>query len=260
MGSEEELAGLGIALPAMPAFGQANARQPLGPPSGYYQDVQAQDPTKANFQPYISGDQWMPATYNVEDRDLLKARMNAAGLYGTAGYQSGSWTADDARAYQTVLEAANATLVRDDNVVIDNIAQEVRKGPRVAGPRAPLVNVVSDPETIRQVVRKSAFDLTGKRLNTDEEQRIIESYRAYQSGANDAEYNAGLTGGTVSAPMSAQDFAESQIEATHAEEVQGVKGMNFLDKLMQSVGATQIQAPPNYRGAGLPQVSGEEVM
>ncbi len=254
---DDLLANLGIALP--PAIGESNARQPLGPPQGYYSDVQAMDPAKAGFQPYINGDEWMPATYNVEDRDRLKARMNGAGLYGTTGYQSGSWTREDANAYQQVLEAANATLVRDDNVVIDNIAQEVKKGPRVAGPRAPLVNVISDPESIRQIVRKSAFDLIGQRLNPDEEERIINAYRSYQSGANQAEYAAGVSGGQVNQPMSAQDFAEGQIESTRTGEVQAERGMDFLDGLMQSVGSTQIQGPATYTGKGLP-TPGQEVV
>jgi hypothetical protein len=258
------LAGLGIAPP--PSIAAGNARQPLGPPTGFFQEQAAVNPALAGFSPYLQGDEWVPAySMSPEDRDRLKARMNAAGLYGSSGYQSGSWTADDANAYQQVLESANGMGQRDPNVVIDNIAQEVRKGPRVAGPRAPLVSHVSNPDTIRAVLRDSAFSLTGSRLSDDDEQRLISLYQGQQQSASQAAYAAGETspaggaGGTITDPASVQAFANAQIEKARPEDVATHRYIGAFNKILGSMG-TLANATPTYQGAGLPTTQGQEVL
>lgn len=244
----------GLNLPAAPQIAAGNVRQPLGPPTGYYGDMGA-----AGFVPYVNGDEWVPATYNVEDRDRLKYRMNQAGLYGTAGYQSGSWTRDDANAYQQVLEASNATLTRDDNVVIDNIANEVKKGPRVQGPRAPLVSKISNPDDIRAVIKDSAFSLIGQRLSAAEEDRLVAMYQQREQAENQATYAAGAAGGTVTGAPSAQAFAEAQIEQLRPGEVGVHQHLAAFEKILGSMGA-MAQATPEYQGGGLPHVQGSEVL
>ncbi len=235
-----DLSDLGIALPPVPTIAAGNQRQPLGPGNqalaeqGAYLQAQGR-PRDPNFTPYLTDDEWMPAySMSTEDRDRLKARMNAAGLYGTSGYSSGSWTNQDANAYKTVLESANAMGVRDANVVIDNLAESAKKSPRVQGPRAPLVSRYSDPEAVRQVIRSTALDLTGMRLSDDEERRIMEAYKSYQLGAQASEYNAGAGGGSVVDPMSAQQFAQGQIEGTHSADVAAVRYAEGVDKILSA--------------------------
>lgn len=253
----DPLAGINITPPPMAVSG--SARQPLGPPQGYYQDQTALDPTKAAFQPYINGDEWMPATYEAADRDRLKARMNAAGLYGTSGYQSGSWTREDANAYQIVLESANATLVRDENVVIDNIASEVTKSPRVQGPRAPLVSKISNPDDIRAVIKDSAFSLIGQRLSAAEEDRLVALYQQREQAENQSTYAAGAAGGTVTGAPSMQAFAESQIEALRPGDVGAHQHLEAFEKILGSMG-TMVEETPTYKGQGLPAAAGTEVL
>lgn len=238
-------------LNTAPTLAVGSARAPLGPPQGFYAEqgeiLGAQrDPS---FTPYVNGDEWVPA-YGVppEDRERLKARMNAAGLYGTTGYQSGSWTREDANAYQQVLEAANGMGVRDANVVIDNIAQEVRKGPRVQGPRAPLVSRITDPNAVRAIVRSSALDLTGSRLSDEDERRIVDAYRSYQQGLDQSAYAAGAGGGTVASPMDPQTFAEQQVEQTNPA---GVASNRYLDGFEKLIGVHQLGGNVSlYGGAG----------
>lgn len=255
-------------LASAPTIAAGNARQPLGPPQGFYDEQGAVladlgRPRDPSFMPYVTGDEWVPA-FNVppEDRDRLKARMNAAGLYGAGGYQPGSWTREDANAYQLVLESANGMGVRDPTVVIDNIASEAIKSPRVAGQRAPLVNRVPDQTTIRNVVRDTALTLTGMRLAPEQEENIVAAYRSYVSGLNQQEYALGQTGGpggVTNTPMAVEDFAEGQLEAINPEGVQRERGLDFMDKLLQSATRTTVPPPDQYQGEGLPRV-GDEVV
>lgn len=255
----DPLAGMNFAPPPMAAPASGSTRQPLGPPQGYYQEQAAfqgaqADPEFAAMGPYIQGDQWTPAfSMSTEDRDRLKARMNAAGLYGTTGYQSGSWTAEDAQAYQTVLESANGMGKRDPNVVIDNIASQVTKSARVQGPRAPLVSRISNPDDIRAVLRESAYSLTGSRLSDEDEARLISAYQGQEQSASGAAYAAGGgAGGTVTDPASAQNFADAQIERMRPKEVAVHRHLEAFEKILGSMG-TMADETPTYKGAGLPQ-------
>lgn len=260
--SEAELGALG--LPSMPTIGAGNARQPLGPPQGFYTEQAMVNPALAGFQPYVSGDEWVPA-YNLSpaDRDRLKARMNAAGLYGTSGYASGTWTQEDANAYQAVLESANGMGVRDAEVVIDNLAESAKRGPRVAGPRAPLVSRVSNPDDIRSVLRKAAYDLTGSRLSDEEEQRLISTYQGQQSAASQAEYAAGgaAPGSSTAVTQEAgmQTFAEAQIESMRPGDVAAHRHLDAFERILGSLGP-MVAPTENYTGQGLPNAGSQEVL
>lgn len=256
--AEDMLAGLGIAPPPMIAAG--NTRQPLGPPQAFFTEQAIANPELAGFQPYLDGDEGVPGySMNSEDRDRLKARMNAAGLYGTNGYTSGSWNPDDAQAYKYVLETANFMGVRDPEVVINNIADNAKAGGRVQGPRAPLVSQVSNPDTIRAVLREASYSLTGSRLSPEEEQRLISLYQGYEHGADAAAYAAGGTGGpggTVTQAPSMQGFAEAQIEQMRPQEVASHRHLDAFEKILGSMG-TLADATPTYKGQGLPETEGK---
>lgn len=266
---QDDLAAFGIQMPAIPTIGAGNARQPLGPPQGFFTEQAAvmgteADPEFTAMGPYVSGDEWVPAyAFNPEDRDRLKARMNAAGLYGTSGYSSGSWTQDDARAYQIVLESANGMGRRDPNVVIDNLAASARSGTRVQGPRAPLVNLVSNPDDIRAVIRKSAYELTGSRLSDEEEQRLISMYQGSQTAENTAQY-AGAGGApgstsTVTGAASPQNFAAAQIERMRPGEVASHRHLEAFEAILGSMG-TLAPETPEFKGEDLPRTTGQEVL
>jgi len=262
----DDLASLGISMPALPTLAAGNARQPLGPPQGFYTEQAAflgpeADPEFQSKGPYINGDEWMPAYgMSVEDRDRLKARMNAAGLYGTSGYASGSWTQADANAYQIVLEAANGMGKRDPNVVIDNLAASARAGARVQGPRAPLVSQISNPDDIRAVLRKSAYELTGSRLSDEDENRLIAMYQGQQGAVNQAAY-AGAGGApgsthTVTQEASPENFAAAQIEAMRPGEVATHRHLEAFEKILGSMG-TLAPDTPTFSGGPMPKGGGE---
>lgn len=253
------LAGINIAAPPMISSG--NVRQPLGPPQAYYTEQAMFNPALAGFQPYVDGDEGTPGySMSSDDRDRLKSRMNAAGLYGSEGYTSGSWNPDDARAYKYVLETANMMGQRDAEVVIDNLASEATKGARIQGPRAPLVSRVSNPDDIRAVLRETAYSLTGSRLSNEEEQRLISAYQATQGASNQAEYAAG--GGapgstsTVTNAASPQSFAEAQIEQMRPGEVASHRHLDAFEKILGSMGSLASETP-TYQGAGLPNDTGK---
>lgn len=245
---------------------EANARQPLGPPVDFYND-QAQfmaaggRPRDPNFKYFVTGDEWQPAfKIPPEERDRLKARMNAAGLYGAGGYASGSWTREDANAYQQVLEAANAMGVSDANVVIDNIANEARSGARVQGPRAPLVSRISNPDDIRAVLRDSAYSLTGSRLSDEDEQRLIAMYQGQQTAADSAaNAGAGMAAGsstTVTNEASPENFAAAQIERMRPGEVATHRHLEAFEKILGSMGTLAAETP-TFAGEGLPRPNAE---
>lgn len=258
---EDPLAAFGLNLGPIPTISAGNARQPLGPPQGFYTEQAIADPKLAGFEPYVNGDEWVPAyTYSPEDRDRLKSRMNAAGLYGTTGYSSGTWTADDARAYQTVLESANGMGQRDADVVIDNLANSARAGARVQGPKAPLVSRITNPDDIRAVLRQSAYDLTGSRLSDADEQRLIAAYQGQQTAADQAA-NAGAGGApgsatTVTNEASMQNFANAQIEQMRPGDVATHRHLAAFEKILQSMG-TLAPETPTYAGGGMGKGGGE---
>jgi hypothetical protein len=269
--TEDRLSRIEQFLAAPVEVGGANARQPLGPPKDFYTEQSAYqgemgtvDPEFAAKGPYITGDEWMPG-YGMsdEDRDQLKARMFAAGLYGSGGYSSGSWTQADANAYQIVLESANGMGRRDPNVVIDNLASEARRGARVRAPRAPLVNQISNPDDIRAIVRKSAYELTGSRLSDEEEQRLISMYQGSQTAENQAVHAAGgaAEGATTTVIQAAgmQNFAEAQIERMRPGEVASHRHLDAFDKILQSMGTLATETP-EFEGGGLPRTTGTEVL
>lgn len=251
-------------ISAPPGITEISPRQPLGPPQGFYTEQAAINPQLAGFQPYVNGDEWVPA-YNLtpDDRDRLKSRMNAAGLYGTSGYASGTWTQADANAYQIVLESANGMGQRDANVVIDNLANEARKTPRVQGPRAPLVSQVSNPDDIRAVIRKASYDMTGSRLSDEEEQRLISMYQGQQGAVNQA---VGAAGGaapgsttTVTQEAGMANFANAQVERLRPGDVAAHRHLDAFEKILQSMG-TMVPETPTYGGEGLPKATGEKVL
>lgn len=251
----DPLGGFNFTPPPMTATG--TARQPLGPPQGYYQEQALVNPALAGFTPYVQGDEWVPA-YNLttEDRDRLKARMNQAGLYGSSGYQSGTWTTEDSNAYQIVLEAANGMGQRDPEVVINNIASEATKGPRVQGPRAPLVSKISNPDDIRAVIKDSAFSLIGQRLSAADEDRLVAMYQQREQSENQGAYGAAGDGGTVTGAPSMQAFAESQIETLRPSEVGVHQHLAAFEKILGTMNASAPETP-TYKGAGLPDAGGE---
>lgn len=247
-------------LATAPSITEISPRQPLGPPQGFFTDQKAARPELAGFIPYVNGDEWVPAfNLSPEDRDRLKARMNAAGLYGTSGYQSGTWTAADANAYQTVLESANGMGERDAEVVIDNLANESRKGTRVQGPRAPLVSRISNPDDIRAVIRQSAYDLTGSRLSDEEEQRLISMYQGSQQAESQGEYGAagGAPGSSATVIQAAgmENFANAQIERMRPGDVAAHRHLDAFEKILGSMG-TLAPETPTYAGEGLPKAGG----
>ena len=83
-----------------------SARQPLGPPQGYYQDQAVLDPARAGFQPYINGDEWVPATYETSDRDRLKAPLIRKGWAhdGQQWVWTGEWPRHREGPWRTIEE------------------------------------------------------------------------------------------------------------------------------------------------------------
>jgi hypothetical protein len=231
-------------------------RQPLGPPTAFYGERAAAGVAPApGFQPFLQGDQWVPASQPSENRARLQAKMNAAGLYGTQGYIPGVWTNDDAAAYQVVLENANATGVSDPERALDLFAQQARvKSPKAKQPRAPLVVQYADPESIRQVVRDSSLTMLGKRLSDAEEQRIISGYQAYTAAGQRQAYAAGGDqygeggGGSVTKPMGYDEYARAQIESSHPAELGAQRYLDGFGAIVKSLG-TVVNQPPLVGGS-----------
>jgi hypothetical protein len=237
-----DLSALGIA----PAGAQ---RRPIGPPA----EVMAASTTlPPDFVPWLDGDEWEPAYgYSPEARARLKAYLASAGLYGQGGPSSagGAWTGEDAEALTTVLEFANGSGISDISTAAKEFATLAQTmGPAAKKPRAPLVNRVSNPESVRQVVRSTSLRLTGRRLSPDEEQRIIQGFLGQESAYNQAEYAAEGGGGTVTEPLSVDEYVGVRLE-----NAPGAGAQRYLDafkQIHQSLTGTITQGPRLNRDTG----------
>lgn len=246
--------------PTAAAAAGGDVPRTLGPSESFFTRRATDRPEMAGFKPFKTNDEWLPAyNYTPEDRARLQYRMNSVGLYGTAGYQPGPWTQEDATAFTRILEYANATGIQNPEEALDDFAQAQRLGPRVQGARAPLVSQVSNPDTIRSVLRETAYSLTGQRLSDADEQRLISIYQGREQSADAAVYAAGGTGGpggTVTGPASPQAFAEAQIESMRPGEVATHRHLEAFEKILGSMG-TLADTTPTYQGAGLPNEQAE---
>lgn len=241
-------------LPPMPDITAAAKRQPLGPPEEVFAERAALDPRLAGFHPFLQGDQYEPGWGGTERMARLQAKMNAAGLYGTDGYVPGVWAPKDADAYAMILETANARGVADPEQALDLFAAEARvTNPKAKAPRAPLVTQYADPEAVRQVVRKSALDMLGQRLSDADESRIVQAYQAYTTQSQQAQYaatNPGGMGGSYTEPMSAQAFAQAQVEATDPGQLGAQRYLDAFGEITKSLG-TLVSAPRTTSGGGV---------
>lgn len=196
-------------------------RAPLGPPEGYYTGPTARlDPvTQGTFTPYYDGDEWEPRTTDPKERARLQALMNRAGLYGEANgnFPAGRWGREEATAYKQVLEEANAAGTADvDSVLQGLITSAETVGLKGKTPKQPLVSARTNPESIRQTLRKTSLLLTGMRLSDEEERRIIDGYTGLESAAAAQRQSVADSevGGSYTEAPSVEEYATSQLENT----------------------------------------------
>lgn len=227
--------------------GTIQKRAPIGAPEEFYtpgyQERQLEgERLPPGFEPWRDGDEAMPGTWGRNEKARLQAMLNAAGLYAGKAYRAGDWGRDDATALKEVLEFANYQ-------GIDNINEAVRRYAETAtteslagrAPRAPLVVSAANPEAVRQTVRATALNLMGRRLSDAEEARLVQGFIAQDTGAQQAQYGAGAAGGSFTEPLTAEQYATSQLEGT--AEAGDQRYLDGFEKILKSATSTMVQGP-----------------
>ena len=249
--SQQLLAALNDPAAMQQLFGGAQQLpQTLGAPEQFFQREAPNLPP--GFQPWRDGDEALPGRWDRNDKARLQAMMNAAGLYGGKTIRTGDWTREDATALREVLEFANYEGIDNINEAVRRYAETATtKGIASRQPRAPLVVSAANPEAVRQTVRATSLNLMGRRLSDAEEARLVQGFIAQQTGAQRAEYGAADAGGTVTAPLSAEQYATSQLEGT--VEAGDRRYLDAFDRILKSATSTMVGGPTLTGTGGIEQ-------
>lgn len=206
------------------------------------------------FEPWEEGDEWV---YGLDPtaKARLKAYMSSSGLYGKGVSRSGgAWTRDDAAAFAEVLAFANANGITDEITAARQFAEMAQtEGGLAKAPREPLVTRMANPEAVRQVVRRTSLQLTGRRLSDEEEARLVSGFSAQYTGAQQAQYGASgaEAGGSYMEPLSAEEYATSQLEGT--AEAGDRRYLDAFDRILKSATSTMVSGPTLTGTGGIEQ-------
>lgn len=242
--TDEALAQLGIPAFDPSMFQSASARRPtIGAPEQFFVERAIEFP--AGFEPWRSGDETRPGTWDRNDRARLQAMMQASGLYSEGKPPiPGSWRKEDNDAMRVVLEFANNQGISDLNEAVRLYATEAAASgvsSLNSSARQPLVLNYANPEAVRQVVRKTSMDLLGRRLSDTEEQRLITGFQNQSLASQRAAYGVDATGGSVTQPLDATSYAESQLAGT--AEAGDQRFLSAFERLAKTFGDTLTEAP-----------------
>jgi hypothetical protein len=218
----------------------ATTRKTIGPPEEFLAERQLPGT-------FLDGDEWEPAGLPPADKVRLQQIMIRSGLLSKTDYSPAVWDTRTANAFSHVLALANAKGMTNYEDALGEFARNADAyglAPRSA--RAPLVVQYENPEAVRQVIRKSSRDLLGRRLSDDEENRMISSFQAQNTASQQAEYGAGgEDGGAYTAPLSAGEYATSQLEGR--KEAGAQRYLDAFDEIARSVGV-MAQRPEQIGG------------
>jgi hypothetical protein len=247
--ADDVLASIGMPAFDPSMFAAAGQPAPIGLPEQFftptYQEKQQmpEERMRPGFEPWRSGDEGLPGTWDRNSKARLQSLMLAAGLYAKGDVPAaGAWRASDAAAMRKVLEYANYQGIDDINEAVRSYAQISATSPENAtAARAPLTVKYANPEAVRQVVRKSSLDLLGRRLSDEEEGRLVSGFQSQYGGAQRAEYGAEATSGSATAPLTAEEYTTSKLEGT--AEAGDQRYLSAFEKMIQTMTGTVVEGP-----------------
>lgn len=229
-------------IEAGPPVGAAAAGgpKPIGVPAGFTAqrprnrtanvfgvDVPLPGQELASVAPrYFDGSEWDPATIPPEDRAQLQLALREAGLFSKGQkFTLGVWDESTRGAYKRLLAFANGTgqtwnealqeYGRTGGAGGGSMIDADTGGPAGLGSdRAPLVKRTTNPSELAATFEVIYRDRTGKKPSPGELSRMVNAYLSGESAQQEALYNAGAVGGSVSDVMDPKLFAQQQAEAS----------------------------------------------
>lgn len=172
---------------------------------------------------YFDGNEWDPATIPPEDRAQIQLALREAGLFSKGQkFTLGVWDESTRGAYKRLLAYANGTGQTWNEALQEygrtgggsGMIDADTGGPAGIGrDRAPLVKRTTNPSELAATFEVIYRDRTGKKPSPGELSRMVNAYLAGESAQQEALYNAGPVGGTVSDVMDPKLFAQQQAEA-----------------------------------------------
>lgn len=167
------------------------------------------------FGGYVSADQWEPANYPGPRVAQLQTMLVEAGLLDLDDLDHdalGYYDSATRNAYRELLTRANAAGASWDetlNVMRQNPVA-MQRAPR-GQQRAPFSAVVTHPEDVERGLKDYFREALGSGAIAEEKiKQMVAAYQGQQVAAQRSEYNAGVGGGTVQAPMNFDTFADIQ--------------------------------------------------
>lgn len=166
----------------------------------------------------------------------LQRQLVNAGLL-TGRVVLGVWDDTSAAAFRQVLAIANVNGYNVDEA-LQYVATQAANPENVIGAasRAPLTVSLTNPTDLARIFQQTAEATMGRRLDTPDIEKLVNSYQQLESGYQNTAYGQQETGGTVTAPPSAGAFAESELEETNPGEVGATEIANQFDNFLDIIG------------------------
>lgn len=180
---------------------------------------------------YRKGDEVAPASYGPERIAMLQQLLVNAGLIEKGKkYRIGVWDTTSKKAYQSVLEYANAAGVGwQEALELMRGEGDVVEGPE----RQPLTVQLSNPDDLKKIAKGVGVKVLGRRLNDDELAKFVAAYQAEERRAQQEAYDLAPTGGTVTAPADPSVMAEQQARKDNPVEAGVMDTINVGNEFFQ---------------------------
>lgn len=217
-----------------PPVAGRSVRQPIGVPSDFVTVVQKpgffgpprRNPDGSFTYPgqvakppsFFEGDENLPAVTAPEKIAMLQRQMASVGLIGPkVKFRLGVWDEPTRNAYRDLLAFANSRGMDDDRAALDVYANsQAAMGADITGEqpeREPLVKRLPNPDDLRATFDTVARATLGHKADDALIGRMVSSYQQAVGTQQEALYNAGAAGGTVTEPADPRTYAEQQIRS-----------------------------------------------
>lgn len=195
---------------------------------------------------YLSGFEFTPAGWSVEDRARMQETLDSAGLY-TPGekYTRGWWDENSAVAFKRLLSSANQMGKSWEESIVEiatlNRASAGRARTANRQGRAPTYTELTSPDDLKIVFDRTARQQLGRKLSEGELNSMTKAYSGLEMA--EAQKRIGAAGGEADVIAtglpSPTAFGERQVESQFGEEAFANRFAQKFDVFNKILGGIQ---------------------